>query len=259
MTTDILCHGDRHIDLPCIRRVGILRPFDWLRMGWTDLIRAWPITLAFGVAFAAIGYGLVHAGWVRPYLAMTMTTGFLLIAPFMALVFHDISKRAEQRARHGAAPRPFAGVRRNPVSIALFGLLLAFLLSAWERLSAILFALNLGSAGVPDAGLAWLISLDHIGFLLAYGLFGGAIALLAFGLSAVSLPMMLDRQVDIVTALVTSLWAVWDNRAAMALWAVLIVALTGVGIATQFIGLAFIFPWLGHATWHAYRDLVLSE
>jgi len=259
MMTEVLCHGTRHFNIPCIRRVGLARPLAWLRLGLAGMVRAWPLSLAFGVIFSSSGYWLVHAGWARPHLAMALTTGFLLIAPFLALAFHDISWRAEQKARHGVAPRPFFGVARNPASIALFGFMLAFLLSAWERLSAIVFAFHLGSAGVPEAGLAWLWSQDHAGFLVAYGVFGAAFALLVFGLSAVSLPMMLDRQVDIVTALVTSLWTVWENRAAMCLWAGLIVAMTAIGIATEFIALALIFPWLGHATWHAYRDLVLSE
>jgi uncharacterized membrane protein len=86
--------------------------------------------------------------------------------------------------------------------------------------------------------------------------FGAILAALVFALSAVSLPMMMDRPVDTVTAIMTSLWAVWRNPLPMLAWAGLIGVLTLVGVLTAFIGLAVLFPVLGHASWHAYRDLV---
>jgi uncharacterized membrane protein len=85
---------------------------------------------------------------------------------------------------------------------------------------------------------------------------GSIFAATAFAASAFSLPMLMDRKADTVTAVVTSVNATLRNKPAMAVWLMLIVLLTGIGFATAFVGLAVLFPLLGHATWHAYRDVV---
>ena len=82
------------------------------------------------------------------------------------------------------------------------------------------------------------------------------LALLTFAISAISVPMMLDRRADFVTAMMTSLQAFAVNLEAMVLWGLMIVGLTLIGFATLLVGLVFFMPMLGHATWHAYRDLV---
>jgi uncharacterized membrane protein len=82
------------------------------------------------------------------------------------------------------------------------------------------------------------------------------LATMIFTFSVVSLPMMLDQRVDVVTALFTSYWVVRENRAAMAVWAGIVTLLTLLSLATWLVGLAMVFPILGHATWHAYRELV---
>ena len=136
--------------------------------------------------------------------------------------------------------------------------MLVFALSVWERVSAILVGLFLNSSGIGN--LSDLLSMQtlqqHIDFVLAYLAFGGALALLMFSLSVVSLPMLLHRKVDFATALVTSFMATRLNFPPMLLWSALIAGLIAVGMATNFIAMAVIFPWLGHASWHAYRDLV---
>ncbi|MCU0842478.1 MAG: DUF2189 domain-containing protein [Thiobacillaceae bacterium] len=243
-----------HIDLPAVHRVPTARPFAWLRAGWDDFRRNWPVSLAYGVLFSVLGYLLVDQAWSRPHLAMALTTGFLLFAPFLAIGFYDISRRGE---RPGLL-RPFASVRRNATSIGMFALLLAFILSAWERLSAIMVGLFFRNDIVTDGGfyLGLLFTPEHIGFVVPYVMFGGILALGVFALSVVSLPMLMDRRVDFVTAIMTSLWVVRENPLPMLVWAVLIGALAFLGQLAWFIPLAVIFPILGHATWHAYRDLV---
>jgi uncharacterized membrane protein len=139
--------------------------------------------------------------------------------------------------------------------------MLVFVLISWERLSAILVGLFLAGSGI--GGLADLLSLralqQHTEFMLAYLAFGGVLALMMFSLSVVSLPMMLHREVDFATALVTSFMATRHNFPVLLLWGVLIAGLTAVGVATNFIAMAVIFPWLGHASWHAYRGLIELE
>ena len=256
MSNATICHASKNIEVPCVNRVDVFRPLAWLRLGLADLAKAWPFSIVYGVVFAVVGYFLVNEGWGRPHLAMTLTSGFLLVAPFLAAGFYDLSLRSEHQRQFSERLPAFASLGQNLGSIALFGLMLAFMFSVWERISAILVGLYLGSSGVPEAGFSWLFSSANFGFLLAYIGFGLVFALVTFAISAVSLPMMMHRPVDIVTAVVTSLWAVWENRLAMLFWMVLIVLLVAAGVATAFIGLIFTFPLLGHATWHAYRELV---
>jgi len=249
------------MNLPGIRRVSFDRPFHWLREGANDLVKAWPLSLFYGVVFALLGYGLVQAAADRPHLAMALTSGFLFVAPVLATVFYCLSHRLEH---HHKLPRlfvPLLSWRANPGSLGLFLVMLVFVLISWERISAILVALFLGGSGI--ASLSDLLSVNavqqHTDFVLAYLAFGGVLALMMFSLSVVSLPMLLHRKVDFATALVTSFMATKLNFPVMLLWGVLIAALIAVGMATNFIAMAVIFPWLGHASWHAYRELIERE
>jgi uncharacterized membrane protein len=241
------------IALPRVRRVEPSRPLNWLKRGWTDLIQDWPVSLAVGAAFTLLGYLLMEYAWPRPHLAMALTSGFVLVSPFLALVFYDLSRRREK-----AGTRRFEGARNNLASIGLFGLLLAFILSGWERVSAILVGLFFKGNSLADGGfsIGALFAPEHLGFIVPYMLAGGALAALVFALSVVSLPMMMDRKVDIATAITTSLWVVRENPATMLLWAFMIGALTLLSELAWRLPLVVIFPLLGHATWHAYRDLV---
>lgn len=256
MSTISIKPDTRSINLPSIRRVDASRPFSWLKKGWADFLHDWPVSLAAGAIFTLLGYFLLEYAWTRPHLAMTLTSGFVLVSPFLAIIFYDLSRR-----REGATPRPFDGVRNNLTSIGMFGLLLAFILSSWERISAIMVGLFLKNVPLIDGRFAFnlLLTPENMSFVIPYLLAGGALAALVFALSVVSLPMMIDRKMDIVSAIMTSLWVVRENPLTMLVWAFVIGALTLLGEALWFVGLAVIFPLLGHATWHAYRDLVGTE
>jgi uncharacterized membrane protein len=242
---------------PGIRRVGPGRPFVWLKRGLADFARTPAVSLTYGIAFAAVGAAILALAWGRGHIAPALTTGFLLVAPFLAIVLYDLSRQLEQgKGVDGVAA--LHAWKRNSGSISLFGLLLALTLIMWERMSAVIFALFYGGR-VPDLRnfvSDVLLSGQYNELLVAYFGVGGLIALAIYAFSVVSLPMMLDRDVDIATAIVTSVRCVGRNPAAMLVWAAIIAALTAVGFATWMVGLAVVFPWLGHATWHAYRDLV---
>lgn len=258
MSASVFKPESAHLHLPGIRRVGMDQPLEWLRAGVQDFRRSWPLSLTYGIIVAALGWFLVDQAWGRLHLAMALTTGFLLVAPFLAIGFYDISHRLEMRHPVPDLLRPFGSVKRNATSIGLYAFALAFLISAWERLSAVVVALFLKNDIVTTQSfsLGLIFGGEHLGFIMAYVGFGALFAVVVFALSVVSLPMLMHRKVDIVTALMTSLWVVRENFLPMLLWAVLIVVLTGLGYLTWFVGLAVIFPILGHATWHAYRGLV---
>lgn len=249
------------MDIPAIRRVERIAPLRWLRLGWHDLARSWPVSLGYGGLFASLG-GLLML-WARdsPHLGLALLSGFALVAPLLAIGFYAISSRLEHGLDAGGFTHPLTTLRRNAASIGLFALTLAFTLSVWERISAVLVGLFLKNDLVTNGhfSLALLFDGEHWGFVIAYLVFGALLAGLVFALSVVSLPMMLDRPVDLATAVMTSLWSVWHNPLPMLAWAATVGALTVLGLASYFVGLVVLFPLLGHASWHAYRELVATD
>jgi len=250
MANVTVCPNSKHIELPCVFMVDWRQPITWLRSGWNDFKSTWTYSLALGSVFAVLGYGLTHLAWSNWHIALTLTTGFLLVSPFLAIGFYELSRRREGDLDKTISPR------ENLASIGLFAALLMFIFSVWERISAIVLGMYLGPRPVPDASLSWLFSAENWGFLLAFVAVGAVLAAFAFALSVISVPMLMDRRVDLVTAIISSLYVVRLNPLAMAVWAMIIVVAMAIGIATAFIGLAVIFPVLGHATWHAYRELI---
>lgn len=257
MTTFSLHAHARPADTPAPRRVTAARPFTWLYLGGRDLIKSWPASLGLGLCFTLAG--LLLLAWARPHphLALALTSGFLLVAPFLAIGFYAISRRNEHRHRLGWL-LSYSGLRRNAGSIGLYALLLAFILSAWERLSAIVVGLFLSDVPILNSYLHYhqLFLEQHWTFVLAFLALGACLAAGVFALSVVTLPLLMDRRVDLITAILTSLRVVGSNPAAMLVWAGIIALLGGVGIASSLYAFVLIFPLLGHATWHAYRDLV---
>ena len=240
-------------EAPQVRRVGLSRPLAWLRLGARDLARTPGPSLAIGALVAAAGWLLMAATWKAAYVAPALLGGFLLVAPFIAMAVYALSRRLER------ADAPSAGQawRANAGSIALFGLLLALAYLVWERLAAIVFAFFYAGEPLHLARLPQeLLSGAHGGLLIAFVGLGAAVAAVVFALSVVSAPLLVDRPVDAVTAVLTSLRCCARNPGPMLVWAALIAALTALGFATLMVGLVAIFPWLAHASWHAYRELV---
>jgi len=255
---DHLFHSwTRAVDTPHVRSVSFFAPLNWIGDGLQDLWRAAPVSLAYGVAFAAFGLVATSLVWEHPHLVTALISGFFLVAPFLAIGFYEVSRRLARGEAPGYRDM-WRAWSRNPESIGLFGLALVMMIIAWERLSAILFGLFFGSS-LPDAqSLAEqvLFSGQHSGFLAAYIGLGAVLAGVTFAISVVTVPMLIDRDVDVVTAMMTSLKVVAVNPLAMLLWAAAIVVLVLAGLATFFAGLVITLPLVAHATWHAYRGLV---
>lgn len=241
---------------PEVRRVAPSRVFAWLRLGWRDLMRAPAVSFGYGALVAVAGALLLALAWGGGHLVPALTGGFLLVAPAVAVVFYELSRQIER----GEPPDGRAALtawRRNAGSIALWGLALALALILWERLSAILFALLYGGTVADLQSLVMeIITGQRIELLLAYIGTGGLLALAVFAFGLVTAPLLLDRDLDVVTAALASLRACLRNPGTTLLWAALIAALTAIGFATLMIGMIVVFPWLGHASWHAYRELV---
>ena len=244
-------------DLPAIREIALDRPFAWLRAGFNDF-RANPLpSLAYGLLFALGGDLIILATISYPHLVTVAISGFFLVAPLLAAGLYELSRRtaAGEKILFIDSLRCY---RRNGESLALFGLLVALATVFWERFSAVAFAL-IGGATDGETGIFLsriVLGGEHNAFAFAWLGFGALIALFVFALSVVSVPLMLDRDRDFVSAMMCSLQAFLENPVPLLLWAALIVALTLIGFATLLFGLVLIMPILGHASWHAYRELV---
>ncbi|HJV27132.1 MAG TPA: DUF2189 domain-containing protein [Aromatoleum sp.] len=249
---------DRHFHLPDVRRVEADRPLMWLRMGWNDMRSSPAASLGYGALAAVIGYLILAYAARMPYLFVAAMSGFFLVGPLVAAGLYEISRRNE-RGETVSFMESLKGLQRHGDHLAYYGAFLAFALIGWERLSAILFALFYHETASPDLANFFqdvFLSGNYVQFVVSYLVIGAAIAGLIFVLSVVSVPMMIDRDADIATAMMSSVRAVGHNPDAMAVWAVLIVALIGVGFATMMIGMVVLLPLVGHATWHAYKDLI---
>ena len=250
----------KHFELPGIRRVAVGRPFAWLALGWRDL-RANPVeSLAWGLVAAVLGWLIWAYARSQAQLMTASITSFFLIAPLLAAGIYEISRRQElgMSTSFGESLQAW---RRSGGALAYFGVELVIIAIFWERLSAILFALTYGGEPPDLQGFFRdaFLSGNYPEFVMAYVGVGGVFAAIVFVVTAISIPMLLDRNGDFYTAMATSFLAVTRNVPTMAIWAVLIVVLTAVGFATLLVGLIVIFPVLGHASWHAYRELTRWE
>lgn len=240
-----------------IRRIDARAPSRWLEAGWQD-IKANPLpSLAYGLLFALGGDLILLSLVSHPHLLTFAISGFFLVAPLLAAGLYELS-RARENGEKLMFIDSLRAFRRNGQSLALFGLLLALTALLWERFTAIAFAMLSGGGAFASNALLTGILLggEHLAFVTTWLLLGGLLAGFVFTLAVVSVPMMLDRDCDPVTAMACSLRAVAANPGPLALWAVLIVVLTLTGFATLLFGLVVLMPMLGHASWHAYRELV---
>lgn len=239
-----------------VRRVADDRPWHWLAAGWRDMTRAPQVSIAFGVCLAMVSWALAYGLWFAEvgYLVLPMAAGFFLVAPLIAVGLYDTSRRLQVGRPVDLGLALMAWHR--PVQVAAFGMVLLLLNFFWVRVALLWFALYFSSGTPPlDAIPYYLVDAQNLPFLVIGALIGGAFALVAFSISVIALPMLLDREVDVVTAIITSVRAVRTNPRAMALWAGLIVLFTAIGLATFFVGLVVLFPLVAHATWHAYKEI----
>lgn len=248
---------------PALGRVPMDRPWDWLAAGWRDLWSQPGISLAYGVIATGLGVALTTALAIMRLEALlpVVAGGFLLIGPLLAVGLYEKSRRLAS-----GTPVTFAGTAVEAVRAApRFGLAAAILLIAylaWVHIAFVLLALFMGGRGLPPAQefiTTLLFTPSGLGLLIVGTAVGGVLAAVVFAITAISLPLLLDRQVDGVTAMSTSVQAALANPKPMMLWAALIAGFVALGVLTLGIGLIIVFPLIGHATWHAYRDLAPVE
>ncbi len=245
--------------LPPIRTIGSEAPWRWLAMGWADLKRHPGLSLGYGLVFTLLCHAVLALLYTFNLLALAIPVAAAAVfaGPLLAVGLYELSRRIS--AGEPVSLKSIALVKTgSPAQIAFMGLALAFFALAWIRIATLLFALFFGTSAQPLDQImrTLLLTFDGITFLAVGSAIGAALSLLAFAVSAISIPRLVDVRTDAISAIAASVTAMRRNFWPMLLWAWLIGVLTAIGIATLFVGFIVIFPMVGHATWHAYRALV---
>ena len=245
------------------RNLPLMAGLGWLSAGWRDFWTHPSSSIAYGlgvfVLSVAFVWTLVEFG--RDYILFPALAGFLIVAPFLAIGLYEKSRALGEGRTIGLAAmlrvRPRAGAQ-----VFFTGLLLCMLILLWTRAAVLVWALFFGVTAFPG-----LDNVVGILFGTAYGwtmvivgtAIGGLFASFAFAISVFAVPMLLDRRVDALTAMGTSMKLVWNNLPPMIAWGAMVLVLFGICVATGLIGMIVIFPLLGHATWHGYKAMAVPE
>jgi uncharacterized membrane protein len=239
------------------------QPFQWLEDGWGDL-RAAPVIslvhgLIIGLLVAALGRWL---GASEPfYLVPFAFGGFLIIAPVLALSLLALAKQREDGLGEDATKPPLSALAllsRNASALGLFGLFLLLVFINWVMLSNLLFG-GVFHELMPTYEQVRPLPVmfaESWPFALVFGGLALILAALVFRASALALPLMVDHKIDPFNAAFASWRAVGENAASMALWALLLALLTGLGLLTFGLGFIVLMPWMANASWHGYRDII---
>jgi uncharacterized membrane protein len=245
------------------RHLPLLEGLRWLSAGWRDFWTRPASSIAYGVGVFVLSVAFIWTlvGFGRDFILFPALAGFLIVAPFLAIGLYEKSRAIGEGREIGLASmlhvRPSAGAQ-----VFFTGLLLCLLMLLWNRAAVLLWALFFGVTAFPglDNVVGILLGTPYGWAMLIIGTaIGGLFASFAFAISVFSVPMLLDRRVDALTAMATSMKLVWNNLPPMIAWGAMVLVLFGICVVTGLIGMIVIFPVLGHATWHAYKTMARSE
>ena len=230
-------------------------PFRWLLAGLHDMLAYPVISAVLGLAFTAL---CVLAYWFvasAPMFSATALVVLLLTGPYLAAAAYHVPLQRE-RADEPGASACIEGVRNRFLSIGLFAIVCALLVAAFTRLAGIAFALYYSSfASGPEIARIWTSGQQSISMLVFLVTASAVLVAVLFAVSAISLPLLVERNTDVITAMRTSLRTLRAHKLALALWVTLILVLTAAAILSQLVLMPVVFPLLAYATWHSYRQL----
>lgn len=244
---------------PYARALPASSALDWLQAGWRDVRMAPWSSLAYGVFLTLISYAVLWALHMSHllYLALPAISGFLIVGPFLAIGLYEKSRRQARGQQVALSDilvfRPASGGQ-----LAYAGLLLGLLILFWLRAADLLYALFFGLFPFPGAeeALTNVLTTPRGWALIATGtLVGGLFAAFAFAVSVFSIPMLVSRKTDALSAMGLSFMMTVQNLRPMLAWAVVVVSGVGLSAVTGLIALIILFPVLGHGTWHAYQAI----
>jgi uncharacterized membrane protein len=254
-------------DAPKIRTIGMMQPLIWLVMAWRDIAKAGWVSVLHGIAMSLIGIAIVVVSRGHFWLLAGALSGFLVIAPVLATSLYALSRAIERQEKpnFSVVLKTWLNWQNSHFNkwdndywcMVQFGALLAAAATGWVVTSAALITLL---APVPISGpldFVHHVMLAKVGWLFEIWLaVGGVMAAPMFASSVIAMPLLLDRRVTLMQAVLTSWQTVLANPMPMAFWASIIMIFTMLGLGSLLLGLIPVIPMLGHASWHAYRDLV---
>jgi uncharacterized membrane protein len=240
------------------RSVPLLRPMDWLIAGWRDFLRCPLPGLLHGALVGAFGASLCW--WIpdRFWMLGGAFTGFLLVAPVIATGLYAISRALERDEPAGFSTVATAWVPRDG-RMVIFGVLLALAGTGWVLTSAaLIWSFAAAPVNTPEDFLRVVVLAEDGWLFEVWLILGGLLAAPLFASSVVAIPLLLDRRISVLGAVLTSWRVVMVNPAPLALWGAAIAGFTLFGMATGLLAMPVVVPLLGHASWHAYRELVVT-
>lgn len=226
-----------------------------LRAGVDDFRRAPQFGLFFSAAYVVCGFLMVWLGAGHVTWTLATSLGFPLAAPFVAVGLYEVSRRLER-----GQPLVWSEVlgvvwmeRRR--QLPWMGAIIVIYFLFWTFLAHMIFALFMGLSAMTNISTSWEAFFTQAGLTMigVQFLVGGVLAFLLFAMTVVSLPLLLEKEVDFVSAMLLSIRTVSENLVVMLLWAMIIAVMTLVALVPWFLGLMVVMPVLGHATWHLYR------
>lgn len=250
---------DGTLGLPAIRTISLAAPFGWLAEGWRDLMKAPASLLLYGLGVAGVSFALCYGVYATSgaFWVMVLTIGFVMVAPILAMGPYEAGRRIELGERPGLGQILFvrSAFRQD---VAYLSLLLVMIYFLWGRIAQIVYGLSTYQIHRDvDSLVAFAVgSSEGRTMLLTGTVTGGVLAFVTFALVVVSAPMLLNPHANVFAAVATSVRAVNANFFPLLLWAVIITSLLLLSAATGFLALIVVFPWLGLASWRAYRSLV---
>ena len=234
---------------PC-RELSPFAPFRWVRMGLADLLKAPQQSLIYGLGVAIMIAIVCMLAWFRgsQWFMFAMLGGFVFLAPLTCVGLYAISAQLERGQPPLLARSLRAAFKRHLGNELIFALALLVIFMVWAR-AAVMVSVFFPTDGNPTFS-------DLLPYLAFGSLVGSVFAAVTFSASAFSLPMIMHRNVDSITAIVTSVNAVLRNKRAMFVWLTIIVSGLLLGVATAFVGLVVIVPIIGYAAWHGYLETI---
>lgn len=231
--------------VPC-RSLNTGAAFGWLRAGWNDFRNAKVISLVYGLFVFLVSVFVAFLSWKLGgfVLLLSALSGFVFVAPMLAFGLYSVSRQLCEGKQPDLA-HTIRAIKTPLGNSMVYTLVLLVIFLLWAR-AGMMVQVFFPLGGKPEWG-------HIITFLLIGSAVGSIFACLSFAASVFSLPMLANRDIDVITAVISSVNGVLRNKPAMFVWAALICALTGFGFLTAGIGLIVIIPWLAYATWHGYR------
>jgi uncharacterized membrane protein len=249
---DTTGRGDMPFVAPC-RELSPWSPFRWVRLGVGDLVRAPRQSLVYGLVVAALIAIVCLLAWFQgsQWIMFSMLGGFVFLAPLTCIGLYAISAQLERGQEPQMARSLRAAFKRHFGNEMVFALVLLVIFLVWAR-AAVMITVFFPTDGEASLG-DWL---TYLGF---GSMVGAVFAAVTFSASAFSLPMIMHRNVDSITAVVTSINAVLRNKLPMFIWLAIVIGSLLLGVLTAFIGLIAIVPIIGYAAWHGYKETIDAE